>query len=295
MPPIQHNQGEDFTQEIDDIDSNSTDSDGTDSLSDSDLNDDADLLRIRDAVVAPAANASTQDLRKHRETLKKVTLLEATVSKGRKTKLTKKDLALAAKEDSIRNFGRKFSITHCLWVETSIFPLCGAPPRIDLLSKEWWLSPLLIQDGVKAELFQFIPPADHNMMAHKNFGSHFVKGVNNVCAEMLSDVKSCAAAIFGLDAKFFIRGYTRNMEPACKSLLLNPQGLYTKFAPVLFPRPDRIVRDEFLKTAKLVYILKASLFGRSSLTAHAVPTPKTKAKIWELHTATPGVKTMHKG
>lgn len=109
---------------------------------------------------------------KYRESLKKIALLEATVSKGRKTKLTKKDLALAAKEDSIRNFGRKFSITHCLWVETSIFPLREPPPRIDLSSKERWLSPLSIQDGIKAELFQFIPPADHNMMAHKNFGSH---------------------------------------------------------------------------------------------------------------------------
>ncbi|KAG1898173.1 uncharacterized protein F5891DRAFT_982072 [Suillus fuscotomentosus] len=259
MPPIQHNQGKDFTQEIDDINSNSTDSDGTDSLGDSDLNDDANLLRIRDVVVTPAANASTQDLRKvleitqkllldidrkHWETLKKVTLLKATVSKGQKMKLTKKDLALVAKEDSIRNFG------------------CKAPPRINLLSKEWWLSLLLIQDGIKAKLFQFIPPADHNMMAHKNFGSHFVKGVNNVHAEMLLDVKSCAAAIFGLDAKFFIQGYTQDMEPACKSLLFNPQGLYTKFALVLFPRPDHIVRDEFLKTAKLVY---------------------------ELHTATPGL------
>ncbi|KAG1880670.1 hypothetical protein C8R48DRAFT_767439 [Suillus tomentosus] len=196
MPPIQHNQGEDFTQEIDDIDSNSTDSDGTDSLGDSDLNNDADLLQIWDVVVAPAATASTQDLCKHQETLKKVTFLKATVSKGQKMKLTKKDLALAAKEDSIRNFRYKFSITHCLQVETSIFPLCRAPPRIDLLSKERWLSLLLIQDSIKAELFQFIPPADHNMMAHKNFGSHFVKGVNNVHAEMLLDIKSCAAAIF---------------------------------------------------------------------------------------------------
>ncbi|KAG1787352.1 uncharacterized protein HD556DRAFT_1312812 [Suillus plorans] len=305
MPPIQHNQGEDFTQAINDVNSDSTrNSDGTDSLSDSDLDDDADLMRIRDTIAAPTTNMSTQDLRKaleiaqkflfdmhgkYRESLKKIALLEATVSKGRKTKLTKKDLALAAKEDSIRNFGRKFSITHCLWVETSIFPLRESPPRIDLSSKERWLSPLSIQDGIKAELFQFIPPADHNMMAHKNFGSHFVKGVNNVRAEMLSDVKSCAAAIFGLDAKFFICGYARDTEPSCKSLLLNPQGQYTKFAPILFPRPDHLLRDQFLKTAKLVYILKASLFGRSSLAANTVPTPKTKAKIWELRAVTPGL------
>lgn len=81
-----------------------------------------------------------------------------------------------------------------------------------------------------------------------------MKGVNNVRAEMLSDVKSCAAAIFGLDAKFFIRGYARDTEPSCKSLLLNPQGQYTKFAPILFPRPDHLLRDQFLKTAKLVYV-----------------------------------------
>ncbi|KAG1809479.1 hypothetical protein EV424DRAFT_1349981, partial [Suillus variegatus] len=77
--------------------------------------------------------------------------------------------------------------------------------------------------------------------------------------------------------------------PSCKSLLLNPQGQYTKFAPILFPRPDHLLRDQFLKTAKLVYILKVSLFGRSSLAANAVPTPKTKAKIWELRAVTPGL------
>jgi hypothetical protein len=71
---------------------------------------------------------------------------------------------------------------------------------------------------------------------------------------MVSDVKSCAAAIFNLDAKFFIRGYARDSEPACRALLLNPQGAYTKFAPVLFPRPEHLFRDDFLKTSKLVYV-----------------------------------------
>lgn len=209
----------------------------------------------------------------HREALKKNTLLEATLSKGQKTKLTNKDLALAAKEDAIKAYGRKFSITYCLWVETAIFPLRALPPHIDLASKEQWLSLMSIQDGVKAELFLFIAPADHNMMAHKNFGSHvsisvyeltsesllltsfkFVKGINSVHAKMVSNVKSCAAAIFNLNAKFFIRGYAQDSEPACRALLLNPQGAYIKFAPILFPHPDRISWDDFLKTSKLIYV-----------------------------------------
>ncbi|KAG1799035.1 uncharacterized protein HD556DRAFT_1305872 [Suillus plorans] len=303
----QRTQGEDFTQDIQNIDSSST-ADSTDSDSDQ-SNDDSNLLRVRTAIAAPPLNASAEDLRKaslyvalelaqrllldmrgkYREALKKNALLEATLSKGWKTKLTNKDLALAAKEDTIKNYGRKFSVTHCLWVDTIIFPLRAPPPRIDLTSKERWLSPMSIQDGIKAEIFLFILPADHNMMAHKNFGSHFVKGLNSVRAEMVSDVKSCAAAIFNLDAKFFIRGYARDLEPACRTLLLNPQGAYTKFAPVLFPHPDRVSRDDFFKTSKLVYILKASLFGRSSLAANAPPTPKTKAKIWELRAVTPGL------
>ncbi|KAG1769123.1 hypothetical protein EV702DRAFT_1049792 [Suillus placidus] len=302
----QHAQGEDFTQDLQNIDSSSV-ADSTDSDSDK-SNDDLDLLHFRTVIAVPPLNASTEDLRKAslyalelaqrllldmrgkcREALKKNALLEATLSKGRKTKLTNKDLALAAKEDTIKNYGRKFSVTHCLWVETAIFPLHAPPPRIDLASKERWLSPMSIQDGVKAEVFLFISPADHNMMAHKNFASHFVKGVNSVRAEMVSDVKLCAAAIFNLDAKFFIRGHARDSEPACCALLLNPQGAYTKFAPILFPHPDRISRDDFLKTSKLIYVLKASLFGRSSLAANAPPTPKTKAKIWELRTVTPGL------
>ncbi|KAG1776117.1 hypothetical protein EV702DRAFT_1198729 [Suillus placidus] len=273
----QHAQGEDFTQDLQNIDSSSV-ADSTDSDSDK-SNDDLDLLHFLPLLL---------DMRgKCWEALKKNALLEATLSKGRKTKLTNKDLALAAKEDTIKNYGRKFSITHCLWVETAIFPLHAPPPRIDLASKEQWLSPMSIQDGVKAEVFLFISPADHNMMAHKNFASHV--SVNSVRAEMVSDIKLCAAAIFNLDAKFFIRGHARDSEPACHALLLNPQGAYTKFAPILFPHPDRISRDDFLKTSKLIYVLKASLFGRSSLAANAPPTPKTKAKIWELRTVTPGL------
>ncbi|KIK42228.1 hypothetical protein CY34DRAFT_12491 [Suillus luteus UH-Slu-Lm8-n1] len=283
MPQHHHAHGEDFTQDLVNIDSSSatdsTDSDGDES------NNDTDLLQALEL-----AQRLLLDMRgKYREALKKNALLEATLSKGRKMKLTNKDLALAAKEDIIKNYGRKFSVTHCLWVETTIFPLRAPPPNIDLRSKERWLSPMSIQDGVKAELFRFILPADHGMMAHKNFGSHFVKGINSVRAEMVSDVKSCAAAIFNLDAKFFIRGYARDSEPACRALLLNPQGAYTKFAPVLFPRPEHLFRDDFLKTSKLVFILKASLFGRSSLAANAPPTPKTKAKIWELRCVTPGL------
>ncbi|KAG1901568.1 uncharacterized protein F5891DRAFT_1187428 [Suillus fuscotomentosus] len=284
----QHAKGEDFAQDIQNIDSSSA-ADLTDSDSDQ-SNDDLDLLYVCTTIAAPPLNASVKDLRKaslyvalelaqrlllvmqgkYREALKKNTLLEATLSKGWKTKLTNKDLALAAKEDTIKNYGHKFSITHCLWVDTMIFPLCAPPPRIDLTSKEWWLSPMSIQDGVKAKIFLFILPADHNMMAHKNFGSHFVKGVNSVCAKMVSDVKSCAAAIFNLDAKFSIRGYAQDLEPARRTLLLNPQ-------------------DNFFKTSKLVYILKVFLFGLSSLAANVPPMPKTKAKIWELRAITPGL------
>ncbi|KAG1719431.1 hypothetical protein EDB19DRAFT_1918920 [Suillus lakei] len=284
----QQAQGEDFTQDIENIDSSS----GTDSTdSDSDQsNDDSDLLHVHAVTAAPPLNVSAKDLckaslyfalelaqrllldmrGKYQEGLKKNALLKATLSKGRKTKLTNKDLALTAKEDTIKNYGCKFSVMHCLWAKTTIFPLRAPPPSIDLTSKELWLSPISIQDGVKAELFLFVLPADHSMMAHRNFGSHFVKGINSVRAEMVSDVKLCAAAIFALGAKFFIRGYARDSEPACRALLLNPQ-------------------DNFLKTSKLVYILKVLLFSRSSLAASAPPTPKMKAKIWKLRTVTPGL------
>ncbi|KAG1861171.1 hypothetical protein DFJ58DRAFT_725861 [Suillus subalutaceus] len=170
----------DFTRDLANIDSSSDATDSTDSDGD-ESNNDTDLLQVQNAIAAPPLNASAEDIRKanmrgkYREALKKNALLEATLSKGWKTKLTNKDLALATKEDIIKNYGRKFSVTHCLWVETTIFPLHAPPPNIDLTSKERWLSPMSIQDGVKAELFRFILPADHAMMAHKNFGSHFVK------------------------------------------------------------------------------------------------------------------------
>jgi hypothetical protein len=89
--------------------------------------------------------------------MKRNALLEAATSKGRKRRnLTPNDLAVAAKEDTIQALGRKYSITHCLWINVEIFPLCTCPV-IDLNSKERWISRVAIEDGVKAELFQFIP------------------------------------------------------------------------------------------------------------------------------------------
>ncbi|KAG1833591.1 hypothetical protein DFJ58DRAFT_736060 [Suillus subalutaceus] len=170
MPQHHHAHGEDFTRDLANIDSSSDATDSTDSDGD-ESNNDTDLLQTCEESIGKA--------------LKKNALLKATLSKGWKMKLTNKDLALAAKEDIIKNYGRKFSVTHCLWVETTIFPLRAPPPNIDLTSKERGLSPMSIQDGVKAELFRFILPVDHGMMAHKNFGSHFVKGINSVRVEMV--------------------------------------------------------------------------------------------------------------
>ncbi|KAG1898709.1 uncharacterized protein F5891DRAFT_1190494 [Suillus fuscotomentosus] len=242
MPQPQQNQ---FAEDDSDFESNShanedsTDSDSTDS--------DEDLVEIR-AAIAPARDGATiQEVRqalemaqnlllnmhgKCRELLKRNALLEATTAKGRRGKnLTAKDLALSAKEDTIR---------------------------------EHWLSPQSIEDGVKAELFKFIPEIDHELMGYKNFAPHFAKGVSGIRSEMVSDVKSCAGAIFGLKSEFF-------------------------FAPVLFLHPERPNKDEFLKTAKLVRVLKVALFGKSSLSATYALAPKTKGKLWQLRNTTPGM------
>jgi hypothetical protein len=107
---------------------------------------------------------------KCRELLKRNALLEATATKGRRRKnLTTKDLEIAAKEDTIRALGRKYSMTHCLWINTGIFPL-RRPPHIDLLGSKRWSSSQLMEDGVKAELFEFVPATDHNLLDLKDFG-----------------------------------------------------------------------------------------------------------------------------
>ncbi|KAG1841301.1 hypothetical protein DFJ58DRAFT_732476 [Suillus subalutaceus] len=261
MPQHHHAHGEDFTRDLANIDSSSDATDSTDSDGD-ESNNDTDLLQVRNAIAAPPLNASAEDIRKanmrgkYREALKKNALLEATLSKGRKTKLTNKDLALAAKEDIIKNYGRKFSVMHCLWVETTIFPLRAPPPNIDLTSKERWLSPMSIQDGVKAELFRFILPADHGMMAHKNFGSH----ASIVFARKWFQMSSPAQLPFSI----LTQSSSSEGMHGIQSLHAAPCSLTLK-------------------------ILKASLFGRSSLAANAPPTPKTKAKIWELRCVTPGL------
>jgi len=60
-------------------------------------------------------------------------------------------------------------MTHCLWVSGGVFPL-SENPRIDLKNEERWLSVRSMEDGVKTELFAFVPRTDWLLMAHKNFG-----------------------------------------------------------------------------------------------------------------------------
>jgi hypothetical protein len=62
MPQHHHAHGEDFTQDLENINSSSatdsTDSDGDES------NNDLDLLQVRTAIAAPPLNASAEDIRK---------------------------------------------------------------------------------------------------------------------------------------------------------------------------------------------------------------------------------------
>ncbi|KAI6003352.1 hypothetical protein EDC04DRAFT_2908324 [Pisolithus marmoratus] len=100
---------------------------------------------------------------------------------------------------------------------------------------ECWVSPLMIEDGVKSELFQFIPKEDHPLMAHHIFSDKFCHGIQCVHSEMVSNVKSTGGAIFGLLAEFFLRSFDCFKEPRCQKLLLSPNQKYTKFVPCLFP------------------------------------------------------------
>ncbi|KAG1825050.1 hypothetical protein DFJ58DRAFT_849656 [Suillus subalutaceus] len=273
--------------------------------SDSDSDDsDAELIQVRAALAPAPPDATSQELCKAleisqrllldlrgkcREAIKKNALLEAAVPKGRKRRnLTSNDLAMAAKEDTIRALGRKYSITHCLWINIELFPLSARTcPDIDLNSKERWLTGVSMEDGVRAELFKFIPEEERELMSYQNFGSQGRQQL--LILKWHLTVKSCASAIFGLNASIFIRGYKRNEDPNCRPLLLSPHGEYTKFAPVLFPRPDNPVPHQLLKTAKLVQVLKVSLFGKSSLAPTGAASSRTKAKIWKLRAITPGM------
>ncbi|KAG1822075.1 uncharacterized protein BJ212DRAFT_1297314 [Suillus subaureus] len=259
------------------------------SESDSDSSD-AELIQVHTAL---ALDVMSQDLckalevsqrlllnlrGKYRETMKKNVLLEAVVPKGcKQCNLTSNELAMAAKEDTIQALGRKYSITHCLWINIELFLLSvHTCPDIDLNSKKHWLTGVSMEDGVRAELFKFIPEEECELMSYQNFGSQFGRGVSNAHSKMASDIKSCPGAIFGFNASIFIWGYKQNEDPDCCPLLLSPHGEYTKFAPVLFPIPDKLV-------------LKVSLFGKSLLAPTGAASSRMKAKIWKLQAITPGM------
>ncbi|KAG1860332.1 hypothetical protein DFJ58DRAFT_840011 [Suillus subalutaceus] len=77
-----------------------------------------------------------------------------------------------------------------------LLDLCARTcPDIDLNSKERWLTGVSMEDGVRAELFKFIPEEERELMSYQNFGSQFGRGVSNAHSKMASDVKSCANLI----------------------------------------------------------------------------------------------------
>ena len=196
--------------------------------------------------------------------------------KGMQCNMTDKELALTLKVNAVQFHGHKYSMTHCLWINSEIF-LLSESPGINLNSEECWLSACSIEDGVKTELFTFIPRADQPLMAHKNFGSNvsitlpftlnwllivskFSKGVGNVCSEMVSNIKATAGAIFGLPSEYFMRDFPQDSQAECRSLVVNLHRKHMKFAPVLFPNPKDMQPVMFLKSVKLV---KVRLFPSS--------------------------------
>ncbi|KAG2351389.1 hypothetical protein BDR07DRAFT_1501597 [Suillus spraguei] len=245
MPRPQQNQAEDDS----DFESNShANEDSTDSDS-TDL--DEDLMQVRAAIVPARDGVTIQEVHQALEMAQNLLL---NMFKGRWQKnLTAKDLALSAKEDTIRAHGHKYSMTHCLWINAEIFFLCS------------------IEDGITAKLFKFISEIDLELMGYKNFTPHFAKGVSGIHSEMVSDIKSCTGAIFRLNSEFLF------------------EATLTIPSQILFLHPEHPNKDEFLKTAKLVRVLKVALFRKSSLSTTYAPAPKTKGKLWQLWNTTPGM------
>ncbi|KAG0696478.1 hypothetical protein DFH29DRAFT_1004497 [Suillus ampliporus] len=259
LPPLD-------SDDSDALDVESSESDSNESSCDSD----EELAQVHVALTPVSDDATPRELQQALEASQKLLLnMHGPVPRASEEERTPRGFTLAAKQDTIKAYGAQ------VFYDT----LSG-------LIKERWLSACTIEDGVKTELFQFISNTDHELMSHKDFGGPFSKGINSVRSEMLSDVKSCAGSIFGMSSDIFFPGYNRHEEQQCSSLIVNPAGLHTKFAPVLFPHPEKSMVSDFLKTAALVKVLRASIFSKTSTASTTIPAGKTKAKIWELHTIT---------
>ncbi|KAG8216754.1 hypothetical protein J3R82DRAFT_6985 [Butyriboletus roseoflavus] len=193
--------------------------------------------------------------------------------------LFNKELELAKKEEVIHAYSCRYSATHCLWISTEYFPLCNNP-GIDLCSAECWVSPLVIEDGVKTELFKFIPRADHPLMAHRDFGVSFAHDVSSVRSKMVSDIKFMAGAIFGLPGEFFLCGFNCFDEPYCHALVLSPNKKHTKFAPCLFPKPDNTEELRVLQDGSSSFESFEQLsLGNPQVSGTNASGPKCKAEI----------------
>ncbi|KAF9223575.1 hypothetical protein BS17DRAFT_766875 [Gyrodon lividus] len=117
------------------------------------------------------------------------------------------------------------------------------------------------EDGLKTELFQFVPTNDDALMGHKNFGDVFTAGVNGSHSEMTSNIKSYAA-IFGLHSEYW-------------------QGISLTYA-------IRVLGASHQHPWKLYQILKTALFGKSLVSSSITSAgPRTKSKIWELQDTSP--------
>ncbi|KIJ10615.1 hypothetical protein PAXINDRAFT_157571 [Paxillus involutus ATCC 200175] len=188
----------------------------------------ATLKEVHQSLVV-TQNLLLEMCRKYRLLTKYNQLLENHMGRGHKGKtlgnLTEKELKLVKQKEEICTLGQKYSAVYCLWINSEIF-LLHKKSKIDLLSSKHWLFLLSIEDGVKTEIYDYVP---------------------SICTSLWYTRTSA------------LINYIWS-EP---NVLLSWVLVIHK-AHLLCP-PDNLKPEDSLKTIKLVQVLRVALFSKSSI------------------------------
>ncbi|KAJ3509194.1 hypothetical protein NLJ89_g5346 [Agrocybe chaxingu] len=192
--------------------------------------------------------------------------------------------------DRIRLYAAKFMLMNEVFVPRAAF-LVPRPDGARSDDEGQWKTVESAQQGMVAELFEEIPEDLHHLMTNQTyFRDQFILRHNEQRRTMIQNLRAIASEVFGRPSDLFSNGSgsQRGVDEVCLSLLfIGGKRPFSKYAPILFPDPDKRDMAEIFKNPLLALLLRALLFGPTSIRKGKKISNKPLARLWDVKTVTP--------
>ncbi|KAI0290360.1 hypothetical protein BC826DRAFT_1106339 [Russula brevipes] len=204
------------------------------------------------------------------------------------------ELTVSSEERDISRAGGRFAFAYELWFDRDVLDK-ERPTGIDTQCPRRFDDPDRQKLTALAELYESLSPTLQSALTSPLRSQSFKDILNQERSNMVSTARRVAPGLLGLDPQLLRTRANRLDVPEIQALLQNPKKpgeMYPIFAPILFPGKDCNNLVKVFQAWPLAGLLRAILFGESSL--DGVPTGKraSKATIWRISEIAPGMIAM---